>query len=52
MLRRGQRALVWQVTWGIYLYSAGVVLAAVLIWLGTTAVKVLGVMLGMPLDLT
>lgn len=45
VLRRGQRALIWSVTWSIYLYSALIVFASVLIWLGTTAVKVMGVML-------
>ena len=47
LLKRGQRALIWSVSWAIYTFAAFVVLSAVLIWLGGTTVKVIAVMLGM-----
>jgi len=44
VLRRGQRALVWSVTWSLYGALALGLAAFTFVWLGSTAVKVIGVM--------
>lgn len=44
VLRRGQRALVWSVTWSIYAAVAIAVAAGTFIYFGSTAIKVVGVM--------
>lgn len=44
VLDRGQRALIWSVAISIYIMIGVAVFAAALIWFGSTAVKVVGVM--------